>query len=169
MSIKSIVGTIVLFISLPINAVLLTPGDTINFDYDFSLDSALGPFTGSNWGLYFNDNDLWESGDSVRFDYYDSADVLIGTAVQSQIFPIDISNITSGDLFFAPITDKIGTVALTSIDSSFNLDEFAFRLSGNGSTAFEVFNVSSVPVPAAVWLFGSGLLGLIGIARRKKA
>ena len=25
-----------------------------------------------------------------------------------------------------------------------------------------------VPVPAAVWLFGSGLIGLIGIARRKK-
>ena len=30
-------------------------------------------------------------------------------------------------------------------------------------------NVSAVPVPAAVWLFGSGLLGLIGVARRKKA
>jgi hypothetical protein len=29
-------------------------------------------------------------------------------------------------------------------------------------------NMSSVPVPAAVWLFGSGLLGLVGIARRKK-
>lgn len=28
---------------------------------------------------------------------------------------------------------------------------------------------SVVPVPAAVWLFGSGLLGLIGIARRKAA
>lgn len=27
--------------------------------------------------------------------------------------------------------------------------------------------VSAVPVPAAVWLFGSGLLGLIGMARRK--
>ena len=26
---------------------------------------------------------------------------------------------------------------------------------------------SAVPVPAAVWLFGSGLLGLIGLARRK--
>jgi len=25
-----------------------------------------------------------------------------------------------------------------------------------------------IPVPAAVWLFGSGLLGLVGIARRKK-
>ncbi len=28
-------------------------------------------------------------------------------------------------------------------------------------------DASPVPVPAAVWLFGSGLLGLIGIARRK--
>ena len=26
-----------------------------------------------------------------------------------------------------------------------------------------------IPIPAAVWLFGSGLLGLIGIARRRKA
>lgn len=28
---------------------------------------------------------------------------------------------------------------------------------------------AAVPVPAAVWLFGSGLLGLVGMARRKKA
>lgn len=31
-----------------------------------------------------------------------------------------------------------------------------------------VGNPAAVPIPAAVWLFGSGLLGLIGIARRKK-
>lgn len=29
-------------------------------------------------------------------------------------------------------------------------------------------SVSAVPVPAAVWLFGSGLAGLVGVARRKK-
>lgn len=29
--------------------------------------------------------------------------------------------------------------------------------------------VQVVPVPAAVWLFGSGLLGLVGMAKRKKA
>jgi hypothetical protein len=31
------------------------------------------------------------------------------------------------------------------------------------------FNVNTVPIPAAVWLFGSGLLGLVGVARRKVA
>ena len=30
-------------------------------------------------------------------------------------------------------------------------------------------DVATVPLPAAVWLFGSGLLGLIGMARRKTA
>ena len=30
-------------------------------------------------------------------------------------------------------------------------------------------DLAAVPVPAAVWLFGSGLLGLVGVARRRKA
>jgi hypothetical protein len=32
-----------------------------------------------------------------------------------------------------------------------------------------VGTITSVPLPAAVWLFGSGLLGLVGIARRKNS
>ena len=32
-----------------------------------------------------------------------------------------------------------------------------------------IASVSAVPVPAAVWLFGSGLVGLAGVARRKKS
>jgi len=31
-----------------------------------------------------------------------------------------------------------------------------------------VWTMTAVPIPPALWLFGSGLLGLIGIARRKK-
>ena len=40
-----------------------------------------------------------------------------------------------------------------------------------GGTVFiddVTLGVAAVPVPAAVWLFGSGLLGLIGVARKKK-
>ena len=38
-----------------------------------------------------------------------------------------------------------------------------------GSAVSNVTAYSVVPVPAAVWLFGSGLLGLVGVARRKSA
>ena len=34
---------------------------------------------------------------------------------------------------------------------------------------FSITEVPQVPVPAAFWLFGSGLIGLIGVARRKKS
>ena len=49
-----------------------------------------------------------------------------------------------------------------------------FDLTGTGgggpiSASFAAYSPSAVPVPAAAWLLGSGLLGLIGIARRKSA
>jgi hypothetical protein len=39
----------------------------------------------------------------------------------------------------------------------------------NSPKVMELVQITSVPIPAAVWLFGSGLIGLIGVARRKKA
>lgn len=39
---------------------------------------------------------------------------------------------------------------------------------GSGNSMY-VTSVSAVPVPAAVWLFGSGLLGLAAFVKRKKA
>ena len=36
----------------------------------------------------------------------------------------------------------------------------------NWATTLEVFTISAVPIPSAVWLFGSGLIGLAGIRRR---
>lgn len=47
-------------------------------------------------------------------------------------------------------------------------DEFVacpVGLNGPGGSCVEL--TSTVPIPAAVWLFGSGLLGLLGVARRK--
>ena len=37
----------------------------------------------------------------------------------------------------------------------------------NSTSGFNYAQPAPVPVPAAAWLFGSGLLGLIGVARRK--
>ena len=50
------------------------------------------------------------------------------------------------------------------------VDYLNFNYDVNGTLGFSVWMVrpSAVPVPAAVWLFGSGLLGLVGIARLKK-
>lgn len=43
------------------------------------------------------------------------------------------------------------------------------RTDVNGEGSLKIPGVPGVPVPAAVWLFGSGLLGLVGVARRKRA
>ena len=54
-------------------------------------------------------------------------------------------------------------------------DRLAFDVDGvkrielnlGGSGAIDNITVTVVPVPPAMWLFGSGLIGLIGLARRK--
>jgi hypothetical protein len=55
-----------------------------------------------------------------------------------------------------------------SIDSNIGI-LITFSLTSGDSVAFTSnFDVVPVPVPAAVWLFGSGLLGLFGVSRRKR-
>jgi len=46
---------------------------------------------------------------------------------------------------------------------------FLKGVTGSQYIGLDNVSVSAAPIPAAVWLFGSGLLGLVGIARRKKA
>ncbi|MGB7933244.1 MAG: VPLPA-CTERM sorting domain-containing protein, partial [Gammaproteobacteria bacterium] len=44
----------------------------------------------------------------------------------------------------------------------------AFSTFGMNFNTTQLVPAAVVPLPAAVWLFGSGLLGLIGISRRMK-
>jgi hypothetical protein len=55
-----------------------------------------------------------------------------------------------------------GIIQFTLGDGGVNQMSISGFVDSNGTAE------SVVPVPAAVWLFGSGLLGLVGIARRKK-
>lgn len=55
-----------------------------------------------------------------------------------------------------------------------NESVYLYDFGGGFDTSLKKFRedgmaLTTIPVPAAVWLFGSGLLGLVSIARRKKA
>lgn len=60
-------------------------------------------------------------------------------------------------------------------DVSIGIGAFGDWQDGNGDPVSPVayvgatVNINAVPVPAAVWLFSSGLLGMIGIARRRRS
>ena len=66
------------------------------------------------------------------------------------------------DLYTAGGTDGEGICATAACDPTGAGAVSAFRGFAGGS-------VSAVPIPAAAWLFGSAILGLFGIARRKRA
>ena len=59
------------------------------------------------------------------------------------------------------ILEYSATVPLND-PSNFGGVKYVFHAEGTVGAAV-------IPVPAAVWLFGSGLLGLVGVARRRKA
>ncbi len=81
-----------------------------------------------------------------------------------------------GDLFSSPV--EITGFTLTTVGSNLSSSaitfdahsvtvNFASTFWAEGSSAS--IALETIPIPAAVWLFGSGLLGLVGIARLKKA
>jgi hypothetical protein len=60
-----------------------------------------------------------------------------------------------------------GAANFTQFGNSLNFATLTLGTSGN--LTYDLQPASVVPVPAAAWLMGSGLLGLIGAARRRKA
>lgn len=65
----------------------------------------------------------------------------------------DVSAGQDLSLFLTPLDNQIGYL-------------MAARSAGTTNSQFSV-TAAPVPIPAAFWLFGSGLIGLVGLARRK--
>ena len=74
----------------------------------------------------------------------------------------------------------VGAACSTAVTTTYDAGAGTFTASWNAVVVGGAFNgqlaawditgnVSAIPVPAAVWLFGSGLVGLAGVARRRKA
>ena len=74
---------------------------------------------------------------------------------------------TAAELFTTDPISKIN-VSYWSWASQHYYSASGFTDRSSATVWFDNVTVSQVPIPAAVWLFGSGLIGLIGIARRKK-
>ena len=50
-----------------------------------------------------------------------------------------------------------------------NLTKVEFQSVGSNFGAIDNINVNAVPIPAAAWLFGTALIGLVGFSKRRKA
>ena len=115
-----------------------------------------------------------------------SEDVIIGGAVQSIAgvartladlnWNFNIDALTLGlfdnDISILQATGSGVTYNVFSEGSSpvrVVVDRFENQILTSSATVEFTQSTSLVPIPAAVWLFGSGLLGLVGMARRKAA
>jgi len=118
----------------------LTPGNSVLFGLDFKTD-ALGVPNVWNFSISSKKDPSVSVGDP-RF----SIKSVSSNGDSGAIF-ICVNVSTLGQCDFSRIADRGQTVFL--------------ELPGSWS-------VAAVPLPATLWLFGSGLIGLIGVIRRKQ-
>jgi hypothetical protein len=128
---------------------------------------ALTNFPDSYAGLDFGDARPFVGGTYVlySFDLSFSHSVLL-SAIDNPV--------TLGSVFFSITGDGVSTSSYLSNPSYptpllFKAGErYTFSTSSSGIGIIQGFEASVVPVPAAAWLFGSGMVGLAGLARRRR-
>jgi hypothetical protein len=123
--------------------------------------------------------------DPAEFDFFPAEEnsfamIQLNNALNfADTVPVGAGSIGS-DQYFIPAIEFNFTLPPIDIWGAFGGENFAGFWDAceidclSGLTALRPDDIntfakfSPVPVPAAAWLFGSGLLGLVGIARRKK-
>ena len=133
----------------------------------FSHDTILAPPDGGSYRPLTGDitDDILTLDLHAWTAWFAGASFNQGTKDLCVLFDDGITERCSSDV--AVTTYDVATGTFTARwDSVF---EEGYALSGGLGSWYIEGKVSTIPVPAAVWLFGSGLIGLAGIARRKKA
>ena len=107
---------------------------------------------------------------------YDVLDIT-GTANLAGTLDVDLFDL-GGGLFSPTLGDTFDILFAETIAGEFDILSLAGLNNGLGWEVSYLLDdlgddivrlsVQAVPIPAAFWLFGSGMLGLIGISRRKK-
>jgi hypothetical protein len=123
-------------------------------------------FHGLLWGTGYTSLDL-VTGHWYQLDA--SINNIGGTFAQieatASIFDLGSDGLSTYDLIgFASTVFGDGVLS-----SSETISVEMFAEQWGGVAALDNYSVSAVPIPAALWLFGSGLIGLIGFARHNKA
>lgn len=80
--------------------------------------------------------------------------------------PAPFSNV--GGTYWSATTDTGSAIKAWAFHIDSGAQNTNFKSGGGFAWAVRSGDVSAVPVPAAVWLFGSGLIGLLGVARRQR-
>lgn len=132
-----------------------------SFNYDTSLTVEPANITGIDPASWTISEDKNAGGGFGKFEFE-----LSGTgSTRTEILTFSITGI-DGDT----INDyAIGSTLNPSSGEFFAAHIAGFFDAGTGESSAKFAGSSPVPVPAAVWLFGSGLLGLVGVARRRRA
>jgi len=123
---------------------------------DFGLQAG-DVLSGTNLYHDTNGNGIQDGGETTLLDI--NSAIPFSDGLTSLSFP----HTSGGPAPMAATANSLGLGAETPFEGVRGYFDI-----GTGNS-LHVTSVSTVPVPAAVWLFGSGLIGLIGIARRKKA
>ena len=99
---------------------------------------------------------------------FDLAELVIGA--DAHVFLSDIwDNGNRNGTFGVEEALYVDTLMFADASALLNLNGLHIYYKNLIGNTDQIINQTVVPVPAAVWLFGSGLIGLIGVARRKTA
>jgi len=152
-----------------LNGIHIGSTQTASGSHTGLIDGSESPNIDSPWNFFGNTG------------MHQSTLPITATSITSNGAILDMSgwNVTWGGISSIPMIPQ-GDVLLNctagsscSNSSSYTLDG-TFHVVAAGFTTVSYFlhlegHVSSIPIPAAAWLFGSGLLGLAGVARRRKS